>query len=141
MRAGDFFKRLKAMFFAWYRARRCRQVFFWSFVITLVLLIITRVDPTGYVFYGVCGVAILASGASIVDTWMSRREFKKTLKSVESSSRVRQTDVYGEVLMPPFGPAERKQIRQKLFMYMAMIALKISFIIIFIILIANGGTL
>ena len=132
-----FFDRVKE----WYKERKTRPVLVVCISVALLLLIISRFDPSGYVFYVFVAFAVMAIGASIADTMISYREFRKTISNLEKTYKVRQAETFGSVEKGAtcFSPEDKKEIRRRKLGYIGSIIFKILFIVILIALLVRDG--
>jgi len=116
-----------------------RRVFVIFGLIAIVLYIATLIDPTGFLQYPAVFCAIIALGASIADTWTTAKEFEQQVKKVETSHKIREIEIYGNVVTNCFEPKDRKDIRRRRWASFGYVLLKIILIVILVALLFQDG--
>ena len=100
-----------------------------------IALVISAFDPTGYVVYAVVVTGAGAVMASIVDTWMSFKEFELNIKNTEKAHKLREMEIYGDLTKPCFDAVDKKEIRRRRFSYIVLIGIKTVLIVILVALV------
>jgi len=117
----------------WYRARLVRRVFLITLILTVLLLLISRVETSGFSEISAIVCAIICIAASIMDTWTSLQIFKRTVKEVEQNHVIRHISIYGDERVPQcYTPEELKAIKSKKLSYTGTILLKAVFILLLV---------
>jgi len=113
----DYFKK-------WYKERVSRRVFVICALLTLVMLVLGSIDGLGFLLYGAIISAIIATFASIGDTWEDYKIFKIVM------AKIPLDDLHTEDI------ADIKRQKRK---FRGTLAVKVIFIIIFVALMTQGG--
>ena len=127
----NFFRVILFKLQSWYRARRVRKVFLIGLGVAVLFLLVAQVEKSGVASYGAIAAGIICIGASIGDTWISSKEFKRFVKEVQQKYFVRLVEKYGDGAVhqapPCFSAEDKKVIRRKKASFRGTIFLKVVF--------------